>query len=348
LTSIKTAVIGFGISARVFHLPFLTTVPGYEVTTIMERSKNESAKVFPNTKIARDLNEILTDSTIELVVITTPNETHFEYSKESLEAGKHVVVEKPFTVTSAEANTLILTAKKCNRILTVYHNRRYVSDFYTVRQVLQEGVLGKVHEFFTHYDRYRPEAKPNAWREEAKPGSGILYDLGAHLLDQTCCFFGLPLYITADILQQRPHARVDDYFSIRLDYDHCKVHLHAGMMIREPGPRFIIHGEKGSFIKYGEDPQEVPLRAGKKPVGEDWGREPEIMYGHLYLQENNSVIKRQVVSGIGNFGNYYRDLFETIRNGAPLQVTPEQALNTIRLIELAFESSSRKCRVAVR
>lgn len=242
---------------------------------------------------------------------------------------------------------LIEISRKNNRFLTVYHNRRYVSDYYTVKRILQEGVLGNVHEFFTHYDRYRPQAKPNAWREEPNPGSGILYDLGAHLFDQACCLFGIPQFISAHVMNQRPHARVDDYFNILLDYGQCKVHLHAAMLIREPGPRFQIHGDKGSFIKYGEDPQEVALRAGKMPVGPDWGKEPDHMWGHLYLEDDGGVIKKNVVSETGNFGAYYRDLYETIRNGAPLQVTPEQARNTIRLIELALESSRKKCTLKV-
>ena len=340
-------MIGFGISAKVFHLPFLTTIPGYEVTTILERHKNESGILYPQVKIVREIGDILMDPQIELVVITTPNETHFPYAKRAIEAGKHVVVEKPFTITTKEADTLIELSRRHKTILTVYHNRRYVSDYFTVKRILQEGILGNVHEFFTHYDRYRPQAKPNAWREEPKPGSGILYDLGAHLLDQTCCLFGTPLFLTADVINQRPHAKVDDYFNIRLDYKNIKVHLHAGMVIREPGPRFMIHGDRGSFIKYGEDPQEMPLRAGKMPIGVDWGREPEPMWGHLYLEKNGETVKKQVVSEKGDFGGFYRDLYESIRNDIPLAVKPEEARNTIRLIELAIDSSTKNCTMKV-
>ena len=182
---------------------------------------------------------------LELIVITTPNDSHFDYAWRALEAGKHVVVEKPFTITSADAKKLIKQAEKKNRVLSVYQNRRYVSDFLTIRQLLKENKLGEIVEFEAHYDRYRPEQRPNAWREENEPGSGILYDLGAHLIDQAFCLFGLPQFITADIRIQRPHARTTDYFELWLDYGFTKVILKAGMLVREPGPRYTIHGRHG-------------------------------------------------------------------------------------------------------
>ncbi|HUR10317.1 MAG TPA: oxidoreductase [Flavitalea sp.] len=342
MTPIKTAVIGFGISAKVFHTPFLHLLPEYDLVTVMERTKMESVKVYPDVKIVRTLDEILKDRSIELIVITTPNETHFPYAKSALEAGKHVILEKPFTNTSEEGRTLIEIAKQNNKVLSVYQNRRYVSDFITIRDILRKNLLGKVHECFAHYDRYRPEAKPNAWREEKKPGSGILYDLGAHLIDQACCLFGLPTAITADVRQQRPHAKVDDYFMIRLDYPALQVHLHAAMLVRLPGPRYMIHGWNGSYIKYGEDPQEAALRAGNSPGGKDWGKEPEKFYGQLHTIADGKEINETYPSQSGNFGAYYKNLYETIRNGAPLKEKPEHGFNTIRLIELAFESSRQK------
>jgi predicted dehydrogenase len=346
-TPINTAVIGFGISARVFHLPFLTTSPQYNVTTILERTKSDSKTLYPDTIIVRSLEEILSDRAIELVVITTPNETHFPYAKKAFEAGKHVVVEKPFTNTSAEARSLVDLAASGQNILSVYQNRRYVSDYFTIKKILQQQLLGPVHECFAHYDRYRAEARPNAWREKVLPGSGILYDLGAHLIDQACCFFGLPSFITADIQHQRPHAQVDDYFMIRFDYAHLKVHLHAGMLVREPGPRYAIHGLNGSFIKYGEDPQEAALRAGKLPGGDDWGEENELHHGQLHTEMDGSIINKKYPSLKGNYAQYYINLYDAIRNGAPVREKPEHGYNTIRLIELAFESSEKKCTIPV-
>lgn len=342
--TIKVGLVGYGMSAKVFHAPFLKILPQYEVVSVLERHKEDSKQLFPKVQLVRSLEELL-QTNIDLVVITTPNETHYPYTVQCLQAGKHVVIEKPFTITSIEARELAALAKKAGRVLSVYQNRRYVSDYLTIKNILQKNLLGKVHEFEAHYDRYRAEAKHNAWREVAKPGSGILYDLGAHIIDQSFCLFGLPAAITADIRMQRPHARVDDYFDLRLDYGFLKVILRAGMLVREPGPRYMIHGTKGSFIKYGEDTQEAKLKAGELPVSSDWGSEPEEMYGLLHTEIDGKIIKERVPSFKGNYGAYYEDLYATIVNNAPLKVTPEQGYNTIRLIELAFESAAKKCTV---
>ena len=255
---IKTALIGFGAAGKYMHAPFLITQKeNYEVVVVLERHLEESKQLFPAAKIIRSIDELLLIDEIELVIITTPNETHLPYAKAALSAGKHVVVEKPFTISTADALELIQLSKDVNKIISVYQNRRYVTDFLTIKEILHKNLLGDVHEFEAHYDRYRPEAKPNAWREENKPGSGILYDLGAHLIDQAFYLFGSPKNITADIRLQRPHARTVDNFELQLDYGFIKVILKSGMLVREPGPRYMVHGTKGSFIKYGEDPRKL-------------------------------------------------------------------------------------------
>ena len=336
---INVGMAGFGISASVFHAPFFETMPQFNLVSVQERTRNESQKKYPSVKVVRDFAALCADPEIELIVITTPNDTHFPYSKAALKAGKHVVVEKPFTITSAEAMELARLAKSTDRMLSVYQNRRYVSDFFTIEKILNEGLLGPIHTFEGHYDRYRAEARPNAWREEPSPGSGILYDLGAHLIDQACYFFGLPENITADVRHQRPHARAVDYFDLRLDYGFTKVILQAGMLVREPGPRYLIHGTKGSFVKSGEDPQEARLRAGEAPVGEDWGQESPATHGILHTELNGKVIRKTYPSLKGDYSRYYVNIFNTIRNGAPLKEKPEHGVNTVRLIELALESS---------
>lgn len=341
---IKTGIVGFGMSAKVFHAPFLKTLPQYEVVSVFERHREDSKQMFPEAQVVRSLDELLATD-IDLVVITTPNDTHFPYTAQSLKAGKHVVIEKPFTITSEDALQLIEISKQVNKILSVYQNRRYVSDYLTIKDILSKNLLGEVHEFEAHYDRYRPEAKPNAWREEPKPGSGILYDLGAHIIDQSFCLFGLPSAITADVRMQRPHAKADDYFDLRLDYGSLKVILRSGMLVREPGPRYMIHGTKGSFIKYGEDTQEAALKTGALPVSENWGSEPEESYGLLHTEINGEEIKEKVPSFKGNYGMYYEDFYNTLVNDAPLKVKPEQSYNVIRLIELAFESSRKRCTI---
>jgi scyllo-inositol 2-dehydrogenase (NADP+) len=341
----KTGIAGYGVAAQFMHLPFIITNPEFELKTILQRHGDTAKNKYPSVQIVRSIGEMLADESLELIVITTPNDSHFEYAKEALEAGKHVVLEKPFTITSSDAKKLILLAKDKGRVLSVYQNRRYVSDFLTIKQLLKEKKLGEIVEYEAHYDRYRPELRPDAWREENIPGSGILYDLGAHLIDQAFCLFGLPEYITADIRIQRPHAKTTDYFELWLDYGFSKIILKAGMLIREPGPRYMIHGRQGSFIKYGEDPQEALLRKGVLPTAPGWGRESEEIYGLLHTETGGEIIKEKYPSLAGNYGRYYNDLYDSIRRGEPLKVKPEHGYNVIRLIELAIESDRKKCRI---
>jgi scyllo-inositol 2-dehydrogenase (NADP+) len=343
---INTALIGYGMTAQVMHAPFLLTLPQYAVTTVLERHKSDSKKLFPEASIVRSIEELLAAPAVDLVIITTPNESHFEYAQQALLSGKHVVLEKPFTITSAEAEELVLLSKKSKGILSVFQNRRYVADFLTLYDIVQQNLLGEIHEFEGHFDRYRPEPKPAAWREEARPGSGILYDLGPHLIDQALCLFGLPKTITADIRQQRPHAKVDDYFDLRLDYGFTKVILKAGMLVREPGPRYQIHGTKGSFVKWGDDVQEALLRQGVLPTAPDWGAEPEAQYGLLHTEVNGEIFRKPYPSQPGNFGLYYQHLYQTIAQGAELQAKPQHGFNTIKLIELAFDSSRQQKTIA--
>ena len=341
---IKTGLVGWGISAKVFHAPFLKLSPHYEVTHVLERHNQESKTVFPNANIITSLDELLLQD-IDLVVITTPNDTHYPYALQALQANKHVVVEKPFTIHSREALQLINLAKQKNLVLAVYHNRRYVSDYLTIKKILDKKLLGDVHTFEAHYDRYRAEERPAAWREKPFPGSGILYDLGAHLIDQALTLFGLPKFITADIRMQRPHAKAVDWFDVKLDYGFLQVTLKAGMLVREPGPRYLVHGTKGSFIKSGEDPQEAKLRAGELP-SEQLGKETEDTYGLLHTETGGTVIKEKVASESGDYGLFYEDLYHTVINKTPFPVKPEQAYNVIKIIELAEESNIAKCAVS--
>jgi scyllo-inositol 2-dehydrogenase (NADP+) len=276
------------------------------------------------------------------VIITTPNESHFTYARQALQAGKHVVLEKPFTITSTDAAQLVQLAKENGKVLSPFHNRRYVADFRTIQPLLQQQLLGDVHTFEGHFDRFRPEPKVAAWREEAKPGSGILYDLGPHLIDQALCLFGLPQTITAAVKKQRHFSVVDDAFELQLDYGFLQVTLKSGMLVREPGPRYQIHGTKGSFVKWGEDVQEALLKEGALPNTSDWGAEPEAQYGLLHTEIAGEVVKKQYPSLPGNFGLYYQNLYETLVNGAELKEKAEHGYNTIKLIELAFKSAEEK------
>jgi scyllo-inositol 2-dehydrogenase (NADP+) len=343
---VNVGIVGFGATAQVMHAPFLKTIPGYHVKAVVERHSEKSKTFFDDIAVLKTFDALLERSDIDLVVITTPNDSHFAYAKKTVEAGKHVVLEKPFTITSEDAAELVRLSKNTGRIISPFHNRRYVADFRTIQQIVGQQLLGDIHEFEGRYDRYRPGPKPNAWREEAKPGSGILYDLGPHLIDQALCLFGLPQTLTADIRLQRPLAKVDDYFSLQLDCGLTKVALKAGMLVREPGPRYLIHGTQGSFIKWGDDVQEALLKAGTLPTAPDWGLEPEEQYGLLHTEVHGEVVNKNVRSLPGNFGLYYQHLYQTITTGAPLRERPEHGFNTIKLIELARQSSAEKRTVA--
>jgi len=342
---IRVGMVGYGMAAQVMHLPFITTMKEYRLISVLERHHRHSQERYPYVSVVQTIEEMLSNPEIDLIVISTPNDTHFEYTQKALAAGKHVVLEKPFTIHSQEGKVLIESAKKANRVLSVFHNRRYVNDFLTIKKILRESLLGDIVEFEAHYDRYRPEAKPNAWREENIPGSGILYDLGAHLIDQALYLFGIPKNIVADIRLQRPHAKTDDYFDLRLDYGFTKVILKACMLVREPGPRYSINGVRGSYLKYGEDPQEALLRAGEFPPRPHWGEEPEEFWGLLHTEIDGKILKERYPTLPGNFYLYYRNLFLTLVEGAPLLEKPEHGFNTIRMVELAMESNREKSTV---
>ena len=345
---IRTALVSFGVSSKTFHAPFLTTMPGYSLEAVVERKTDEAVARYPWVKTYRSLETLLADDSVELVVVTSPNETHFPYAKAVLKAGKHVVVEKPFTNDTRAARELIRLAESVGRACSVYHNRRYVSDFLTIRDILEKGLLGELHRFTAHYDRYRPDPRTyGLWREVPQPGSGVLYDLGSHLIDQSLVLFGIPSAVMADIRHQKPYSQVDDCFDIHLDYGFLKVSLHSSMLVREMGPRYQLHGTKGSFLKYGEDTQEDRLKAGELPVGADWCHEPEEFHGLLHTEIDGRIVREKLPSKKGDFGRYYRNLHGSIREGRPLSESPRQAHNVIRIIELAFESNRENAWVPV-
>ena len=342
---IKTGLIGYGLGGKCFHAPFIATLPQYELTSVVERRTNESQERYPWVKVVRSVDELLSDDSLELIVVTTPNNTHFPFAKQALLAGKNVVVDKPMTVTSAEALELIELAKQKNKTASVYQNRRYASDGRTIKKILDEKLLGDVFEFESQFNRFRPELK-SSWKETPVGGSGILYDLGAHLIDQALSLFGLPKTITADIRKQRPGTQADDYFDVRMNYGFNKVIMKAGMLVREQGPRYMIHGTKGSFIKYGDDPQDTDARAGKMPTDPQWGLETEDSYGLLHTEINGSIIKKRIPSEKGDFGIYYQNLADSLLNGTPLKEKPEHGYNVVKLIELAMESHKQQRTIA--
>ncbi len=345
---IKTALCSFGMSGWVFHAPFIAINPGFELYAVWERTKNLAAASYPGVKTYRSLEEILEDDAIELVIVNTPNTTHYDYTKKALLAGKHVVVEKPFTVTVEEGEELIALAKKQNKIITVYHNRRFDSDYRTVKKVVDEQLLGQIVEAEIHYDRYKEEIGPKLHKETPGPGTGLLYDLGSHLIDQALQFFGMPESIFADIAIMRKVSKVDDYMELLLYYPGLRVRVKASYIVREALPSYVFHGTKGSFIKARTDVQEVMLQAGKVPGGAAWGVEPESERGLLHTEKDGNIFREYVPSLKGNYGDFYDMLYTAIRENGPVPVTATEALNIIRVIEAAYESNQQKKVVAVK
>ena len=345
---INTAVIGFGFGGRIFHAPFLAVHPAYSISRILTTDpvKRATAQLaYPQAKLITDYEEALSDPNIDLIVLAIPNHLHFSYATKALEAGKHVVVEKPFTVTSAEAYELIANAKKQDRLVTVYQNRRLDSDFRTVQRILDQGLLGRVVEYEARYDRFRNYIK-DSWKQTKVPGGGILYDLGAHLIDQALTLFGFPKEIYADLRMQRDQAVVTDNFELILTYPQLKVTLKAGMLVRERGPRFSVFGTRGTFLKYGMDTQEADLLNGKRPGNDHaWGREPKENWGLINTEVSGITISGKVESERGDYLQFYDNLHQAICGKTDLLIHPDTARQVIQVIERAYQSHSEGRRI---
>lgn len=345
MKKLQMAMAGFGKGGRIYNAPVISSVDGLEIKKILTSSRENIAaagKDFPDALVVSSFEEILEDPEIDLIIITTPNHLHEDYATKALKAGKHVVIEKPITPLASQAEELIRLAREKQLILSVHHNRRWDSDFLTIKKLLEDEKLGEVVEYEAHFDRFRPDVK-EGWKENPEmPGSGILYDLGSHLIDQALVLFGMPEEVFADIRIQRKNAAVPDYFELLLFYPDLKVTLKAGMLVKGKTPTFLIHGTKGTFIKYGNDPQEKKLKAGFKPSGtRDWGLEPKDNWGSLdTIDEMGFIISKQ-----GDYSSFYRNIYKAITFGEDLEVKPEQAKDVIRIIEAALRSQAEGRRV---
>ncbi len=342
MQKIRVGIIGFGLSGAVFHAPFVTTIEGYELVKVV--TSTNAAKVqqkYPSVQVVATPDELINDPNIDLVIIGSPNVTHHPLTKQALQAGKHVVVEKPFVNYYSEAEDLIKTAEENKRVLSVYQNRRWDGDFLTVKKVLEAGLLGEINTFESHFDRYRLDVTER-WREQPLPGSGIWFDLGAHLIDQAVQLFGLPKTIFADAFPQRQNSKTVDYFHAVLGYDNLRVILHSGTVMKKPGPRYQIHGSKGSLIKHGLDPQEDALKAGMLPGEPGWGKEGEELYAAIYTGVNDLNLSGKIETLPGCYENYYLGILKAINEGAPVPVTAQEAANVIKIIELGMLSSAEQ------
>ncbi len=333
------ALAAFGMSGEIFHAPLIHVHPGFELVSVLERSKNRPGDRYPGTKIARSYRELLEDDRVALVVVNTPDALHYDMTREALLEGKHVIVEKPFVQDSHQGRELIDLADARGRLLSVFHNRRWDGDFLTIRKILEEGLLGRLVEYEAHFDRFRNFLKEGTWKEDPASGTGTLFNLGSHLIDQALVLFGKPDSVYADIRAERNGAKVDDAFLLFLGYPDVRVALKGSYLVKEPGPRYALHGTQGSYLKYGTDPQEEALKSGALPAGMDWGREPETEWGILNTSAGKEPFRGKYETLPGCYINYYDDIFTALKEDRPPSVTAEQANLVIRVIEAALESN---------
>lgn len=345
---IEVGLIGFGLAGRCFHAPVIRAVAGLRLAAVVQRSADTAAQLFPGVSVVRTIEELLAIGSIRLIVIATPNQTHFPLAKRCLEAGRDVVVDKPFTTTLEEAVELFRLARERGRLLTVYHNRRFDADFQGLRGVIAAGDLGRIVRFESHYDRYRPAPKPGAWREQPGPGSGVLFDLAPHLIDHALTLFGAPQALTADVRIEREGMATDDAFDIVLHYaGSLRAQLCASMLSATPRPRFLVMGEKGSYLKRDFDPLETALRNGFVPQGDSWVLDKPDVWGELTVVRGEDRETRRVPSK-GDWRQFYANVRDVLLGKALPEVTAQQALDVMAALELAQESSARKCTVAWR
>ncbi len=334
---IKCGLCSYGMSGRVFHGPLIDAHPKLELSAVLERNHDNAIKQYPGIKVYRALTDLLNDQDIELVVVNVPDHLHTSFSQAALEAGKHVVVEKPLTLSVADGQHLISLAERLKFGLFVFQNRRWDSDFLTIQKIIESGKLGRVVEYEAHFDRFRPDPPKNTWKEDEKLGPGLLFNLGAHLIDQALELFGWPEAVYADIRKIRKETRIIDYFNLSLYYSEHTAILKSSYLVKKEVAKYIIHGNKGSFIKSGSDPQEERLNQGWKADHPDIGLESPKDWGKIYTR-NNSTQGEIIESVPGNYLKFYDDVYEEISGNAKVAVSAEEGLDVIKIIETAIES----------
>lgn len=354
MADIGVGVIGFGLATRVFHAPFVSAVPGLRLATIVQRIGDEASEAYPGVNVARSVEELLGDPAISVVVVATPNETHVALAKQALGAGKHVVIDKPFAASSAEAEELIDLARQQGVLVMPFHNRRWDGDFLTVKKLLAEGALGRLVTFESHFDRYRPILREGTWKEAGGAANGLLMDLGPHLVDQAVALFGLPKTVAASVRTDRDDTRIEDAFDITLAYDGLQVWCRSSMLACDNSPRFLLHGTGGSFRKHGLDPQEPAIVAGAKVprIGEgEWLQEDEPAWGTLtvapVLADPAKLVRTQVKTEPGDYRHFYANVRDAVNATAELAIPSAAGRDVVRLLEMARLSSREGRTLAV-
>jgi predicted dehydrogenase len=336
--SLNLCLVGYGYVGKTFHAPLIAATPGLTLHTIVSSKPDSVLADYPEVTVRADLSAALADPDVELVVVATPNELHAPQAHLALEAGKHVVVDKPFTLTVEQAQGVIAHAKSANRLLSVFHNRRWDADFLTLQRLMGEGTLGKIRQFTSHYDRFRPTVR-DRWREQNVPGAGTWYDLAPHLIDQALVLFGQPDGISADIQKQREGAKAPDYFHAVLFYQDIRVILHSSCLVADNRFRFAAHGTKGSLVKQGLDRQEDALKAGRMPGDADWGKDDGAAVLTL-AGEGDSVHAAPLTLDDGDYRRFYMGVRDAIAGTGANPVPGEQALKVMKLLALGMESAA--------
>ncbi|WFQ80582.1 oxidoreductase [Xenorhabdus sp. SF857] len=336
---LKVGLVGYGYASKTFHAPLIAGTFNIECVAISSSDADKVKKDWPAISAVSSPEELFRDPNIDLIVIPTPNDTHYPLAQQALAAGKHVIVDKPFTITVEQAQALKKQAEEANLLLSVFHNRRWDSGFLTVKSIIKENKLGTLKYYETHFDRYRPVVRQR-WREAAGAGSGIWYDLAPHLLDQAVQLFGKPQAITTDLGMMRPNAETADYFHTQLTYPDLKVVLHATMLAAAESPIYTLHGMAGSYTKYGLDTQEERLKAGERPPRADWGYDARD--GYMTLSQDDNLVTKVVPTVPGNYGAYYAAIRDAILFGKPNPVTASEAILIMKLIEAGEKSAKER------
>jgi predicted dehydrogenase len=343
---IRVGLIGFGMAGRVFHAPLISSVEGIELAAVVERTSNKAAERYPGIATHRSVQAMLADKSLRLLVVATPNGTHFSLAKEILKAGKNVVVDKPMTLTSAEAAELIELSWKHKALLIPFHNRRWDSDFLTVQKLLDEGLLGRLVSFESRFDRWRPAPlKERLWKENVDAGGGTLLDLGPHLADQALVLFGKPEAVSADIIREKDGPGVNDSFTIRLRYPGLSVTLGANGLSFPAMPRFHLRGTSGGYVKKGVDPQEAALNKIARIEDPNWGEEPARDWGLLHVGIDGGSVSRPVPALRGDYRLFYAGVRDALEGLGPAPVMGVDGWRVARLLEWAAESAERRCEI---
>lgn len=329
---IGVALAGFGLSGRYLQAPFFNAHPDFNLRAVVT-SRAEMDTFLPSVQRVETLHEVLSDPLVQLVSIASPNETHFDFARQALLAGKHILVEKPFVASVQEARELIALAKDRNLHIFIFQNRRFDSDFLTLKKWLNEGHAGRLYRFEAYFHRYKPQPNVKKWKEVASKTSGLVYDLGPHLIDQCVALFGAPKDVWGQSFTEREHSAVSDAFFIHLDYGPLKCFLSGSLMAPENGPRYILRGIESSLVKHGIDPQEDQLKSGMLPDAPDFGRESDENRAVIYQEKAGVITTSHLDTERGDWMRLFQNMADVMLRGAEPLISMDEILIQLNILE---------------